>query len=40
VWLHVQGQDTLLHLAVDEGHEAVTRALVEGGVDVNAKTWV
>jgi ankyrin repeat protein len=29
-----------LHIAVFEGHEAVTRALVKGGADVNAKDYL
>ena len=41
MWLYVKMQYTPLHLASDKGHEAVTRALVKGGSDVNAKTyWV
>ena len=38
--LHVQMQDTPLHWAASNGHEAVTRALVEAGADVNAKDHV
>ena len=39
--LHVQWQYTPLHWAAINGHEAVTRALVEGRADVNAKDyWV
>jgi len=37
VCLHVQLQYTPLHWAAREGHEAVTRVLVEAGADVNAK---
>ena len=40
VWLHVQGQVTPLHWAAGMGHEAVTRTLVKGGADVNAKAVV
>ena len=41
VWLHVQGREvTPLHEAAFNGHEAVTRALLEGGADVNAKDHV
>ncbi len=41
MWLHVQWQRTPLHVAASQGHEAVTRALVEAGADVNAKDyWV
>ena len=35
--LHVQLQRTPLHEAADNGHEAVTRALVEAEADVRAK---
>ena len=38
--LHVQWQDTPLREAAINGHEAVTRVLVEAGVDVNAKDAV
>jgi len=37
VCLHVQRQDTPLHVSAINGHEAVTRVLVEAGADVNAK---
>jgi hypothetical protein len=37
VWRGVQLQRTPLHKAARNGHEAVTRALVEAGADVNAK---
>ena len=40
VWLFVQLQETPLHWAARKGHEAVTRALVDGGADVNAKTYL
>ncbi len=36
--LYVQKQLTPLHMAVDNGHETVTRTLVKGGADVNAKS--
>ena len=36
--LHVQWQRTPLFSAAISGHEAVTRTLVKGGADVNAKT--
>ncbi len=39
--LYVQMQITPLHVAAIKGEEAVTRALVEAGADVNAKEyWV
>ena len=37
--LHVQWQFTPLHWAAGNGHEAVTRALVEAGAVVNAKIY-
>jgi hypothetical protein len=40
VCLHVQWQDTPLHSAAINGHEAVTRVLVEAGADVNAKDFL
>ena len=39
VYLYAQMQYTPLHDAADKGHEAVTRALVEAGADVNAKEY-
>jgi len=39
VCLHVQQQVTPLHVAAGMGHEAVTRTLVKGGADVNAKEF-
>jgi hypothetical protein len=39
VWLHVQ-LHTLLHWAASQGHEAVTRVLVEAGADMNAKDYL
>ncbi len=39
VWLHVQTQRTPLHEAAIKGHEAVTKALVTAGADVNAKDY-
>ena len=40
MWLHVQWQGTPLHVAARKGKEAATRALVEAGADVNAKTYL
>ena len=41
MWLHVQTQRTPLYEAAFNGHEAVTKALVTAGADVNAKDyWV
>jgi ankyrin repeat protein len=40
VWLHVQMQRTPLHEAARNGHEAMTRALLTAGADVNAQAWV
>jgi hypothetical protein len=40
VCLYVQLQYTPLHSAAERGHEALTRALVEAGADVNAKTYL
>ena len=37
MYLHVQTQLTPLYVAAFKGHEAVTRALVEAGADVNVK---
>jgi hypothetical protein len=37
VCLYVQWENTPLHVAAINGHEAVTRVLVKGGADVNAK---
>jgi hypothetical protein len=39
-WLHVQMQKTPLHEAARNGHEAVTRALLTAGADVNAKGYM
>ena len=38
--LHVQWQYTLLHSAASNGHETVTRALVEAGAYVNARAKI
>ncbi len=38
--LHVQLQVTPLHEAASQGHEAVTRVLVEAGADLNAKIYL
>ena len=38
--LHEQWQYTPLHWAAINGHEAVTRVLVEAGADVNAKDYL
>jgi len=40
VCLHVQGQVTPLHEAARNGHETVTRALVEAGAYVNARAKI
>jgi hypothetical protein len=40
VCLYVQWQGTPLHVAARKGKEAVTRALLEAGADVNAKTYL